>query len=142
MKHMFSEVPQVGVPRSTFERSHGYKTTLDCGFLVPVLLDEVLPGDTYQVNMAAFARLATPIYPIMDNMRMESFFFFVPTRLVWDNWQKFCGERTTPNASIDYLVPQYSKTNQPNESLWDYFGLPTNVNAAISVSALPFRYIS
>lgn len=82
MRHQFSEVPRVTIERSSFDRSHGLKTTFDGGYLVPIFLDEALPGDTYNVNMAGFARLATPIYPIMDNMRMETFFFAVPYRLL------------------------------------------------------------
>ena len=75
MSHSFSAVPNVEIPRSSFDRSHGFKATFDAGYLVPVLVDEALPGDTFNVNMAAFARLATPIVPIMDNMRLTSFFF-------------------------------------------------------------------
>ena len=80
MKHSFSDVPTVDVPRSSFNRSHGHKTTFDADYLIPVLVDEVLPGDTFNVNMSFFARLATPLWPIMDNAYLESFFFFVPTR--------------------------------------------------------------
>ena len=105
MRHLFSEVPKVEIPRSSFDRSHGVKTTFDAGYLVPILVDEALPGDTFNVNVTGFARIATPIYPIMDNMRMETFFFAVPMRLVWDNWQKFCGERVNPDDNIDYIVP-------------------------------------
>ena len=101
MRHVFSEVPKVEIPRSSFDRSHGVKTTFDAGYLVPILVDEALPGDTFNVNVTGFARIATPVYPIMDNMRMETFFFAVPMRLVWDNWQKFCGERVNPNDISD-----------------------------------------
>lgn len=96
MKHTFSEVPRAEIPRSTFDRSHGHKTTFDAGYLVPVYVDEALPGDTFKVNMTGFARLATPIFPIMDNMFMDTHFFAVPIRLVWDNWAKFNGEQTGP----------------------------------------------
>lgn len=96
MTHRFSEVPRAQIPRSVFDRSHGFKATFDAGYLIPVLVDEALPGDTFNVRMTAFARLATPIFPIMDNMRMETFFFAVPYRLVWDNWQKFNGEQANP----------------------------------------------
>jgi len=139
MKHMFSEVPKIAIPRSRFDRSHGHKTTFDAGFLVPILVDEALPGDTYSVNVHAFARLATPLFPIMDNMRMETFFFAVPNRLVWDNWQKFCGERKSPNDSIDFLIPTVTVTNADNETIYDYFGLPTKLTRPYEVSALPFR---
>ena len=86
MEHRFSEVPKAEIPRSSFNRSHGVKTTFNAGFLVPIFLDEALPGDTFNLRMTAFSRFATPIFPIMDNMFMESFFFAVPYRLVWDNW--------------------------------------------------------
>ena len=76
--HTFAMSPQAHIPRAQFNRSHGYKTTFNEGQLIPVFLDEVLPGDTFSLNMTAFARLATPIYPIMDNLYMESFFLFCP----------------------------------------------------------------
>lgn len=141
MKHRFSEVPTVAIPRSTFDRSHGFKTTFDAGYLVPCFLDEALPGDTFQLNLTGFARLATPIYPIMDNMRMETFFFAVPYRLIWENWQRFCGERDPdPDSSIDFTIPVIDDLQNPdNMTLWDYFGLPTKVNAIYEFSALPAR---
>ena len=103
--HQFAEVPHLNIPRSTFDRSHGYKTTFESGMLVPILVDEALPGDTFSTKMTAFARLSTPIAPIMDNMYMDTHFFSVPVRLVWDNWQQFMGETepsdpvTTPPAA-------------------------------------------
>ena len=140
MRHQFSEVPRVEIPRSTFDRSHGVKTTFDAGYLVPILIDEALPGDTFNVNLTGFARLATPVYPIIDNMRMETFFFAVPMRLVWENWQKFCGERVNPTDDNDYTIPIIDDAqNIQNETLYDYFGLPTGINAIYEFSALPFR---
>ena len=130
MSHTFSQVPKAEIPRSTFDRSHGYKTTFDAGYLVPVLVDEALPGDTFNVNLTAFARLATPIFPIMHNMKMDTFFFSVPIRLVWDNWQKFNGEQRNPGDSTDYTVPQMVSTAGTGylaNSLHDYFGLPTEI---------------
>lgn len=138
-QHLFSQIPSTQIPRSVFDRSHGYKTTFDSGFLVPFYVDEVLPGDSFKLTATLFARLATPIVPFMDNLYLETFFFFVPNRLVWDNWQKFNGEQKNPNDSTDFLVPTVSGTNVQNQTLWDYFGLPTNVNAALKVNALPFR---
>ena len=91
MQHDFSRVPSVEIPRSSFDRSHGVKTTLDGGLLIPILVDEALPGDTFNAKMTAFGRLSTPIHPIMDNLFLDTFFFFVPNRLVWDNWEKFNG---------------------------------------------------
>jgi hypothetical protein len=140
MNHNFSHAPSVDIPRSTFNRSHGVKTTFDAGYLVPIYVDEVLPGDTFNIDLTGFARLSTPIYPIMDNMFMETFFFAVPHRLVWDNWQKFCGEQTDPGDSIAYTVPIINNINNAaNESLADYFGIPTQVGANLEVNALAFR---
>ena len=139
--HTFSRSPQANIPRSTFDRSHGCKTTFNEGYLVPVYVDEALPGDTFNLNMTAFARLATPLFPLMDNLFMESFFFAVPYRLVWDNWQKFNGEQTNPGDSTDFLIPQVvapAVGGWPEGSLADYFGLPTKINS-LSQSSLFFR---
>ncbi len=130
MKHQFSEIPKAEIPRSSFNRSHGYKTTFDAGLLVPVFVDEALPGDTFNLKMTAFSRLATPLHPFMDNMYMNSFFFAVPIRLIWDNWQKFNGEQTNPADSTDFLVPTMTApagTGHLALSLSDYFGIPTEV---------------
>lgn len=129
-QHTFATAPQANIPRSKFDRSHGVKTTFDAGYLVPVLVDEALPGDTITLKMQAFARLGTPIFPIMDNMYLESFFFAVPYRLVWNNWQKFNGEQEDPGDSTDYLVPQMTSTagtGYEAQSLHDYFGIPIGV---------------
>jgi hypothetical protein len=128
MNHNFSQVPKAEIPRSSFNRSHGLKTTFDAGYLVPVFVDEALPGDTFNLNMAGFGRLATPLHPVMDNMHMETFFFAVPIRLLWDNWEKFNGEQTNPGDSTDYLVPVATtpaSTGYANGSLYDYMGIPT-----------------
>lgn len=138
-QHLFSQIPSTQIPRSVFDRSHGYKTTFNSGFLVPFYVDEVLPGDSFKLTATLFARLATPIVPFMDNLYLETFFFFVPNRLVWDNWQKFNGEQKNPSDSTDFLIPTVSGTNVQNQTLWDYFGLPTNVSKALKVNALPFR---
>lgn len=138
-QHLFSQIPSTQIPRSVFDRSHGYKTTFNSGYLVPFYVDEVLPGDSFKLTATLFARLATPIVPFMDNLYLETFFFFVPNRLVWDNWPKFNGEQKNPSDSTDFLIPTVSGINVQNQTLWDYFGLPTNVNAALKVNALPFR---
>lgn len=138
-QHLFSQIPSTQIPRSVFDRSHGYKTTFNSGYLVPFYVDEVLPGDSFKLTATLFARLATPIVPFMDNLYLETFFFFVPNRLVWDNWQKFNGEQKNPSDPTDFLIPTVSGTNVENQTLWDYFGLPTNVNNALKVNALPFR---
>lgn len=136
----FSQVPRANIPRSSFDRSHGYKTTFDAGYLIPVFCDEVLPGDTMSLRMTAFARLATPIFPIMDNMRLSSFFFFVPDRLVWSNFEKFNGAQDDPGDSTDFTLPvQTTPVGGYTEgSLGDYFGIPTGVDS-LDVCALPFR---
>lgn len=141
MKHRFSDVPDVQIPRSTFDRSHGYKTTFDAGYLIPFFVDEALPGDTFKVNCTGFARLSTPKYPIMDNMFLETFYFAVPMRLVWDNWKYFCGELTDPgDLGTDYTIPIIDDVNNAaNQSIYDYFGIPTQVAANLEISALPLR---
>jgi len=141
--HNFSMVPSADIPRSTFDRSHGHKTTFDAGYLVPIFVDEALPGDTFNLNMTGFARLATPIFPIMDNMTMDTQFFAVPVRLLWDNWEKFNGAQDNPGDSTDFLVPQIvapAGGYQAN-SLEDYMGLPVGV-AGLSHSALWHRALN
>jgi len=136
-----SQVPRADINRSTFNRSHGLKTTFDCDKLVPILVDEVLPGDTHKLNTNIFARLATPINPIMDNMYLDTFYFFVPMRLVWDNYAKFFGEQKNPGDSTDYVIPMRNPSATSGDvqsgSLGDYFGLP--IKKAISYNNLPMR---
>lgn len=139
-QHTFSKAPQASIPRSVFNRSHGVKTTFDEGFLVPVLVDEMLPGDTFSLRMNAFARMATPLFPIMDNLYLESFFFSVPYRLLWDNWEKFNGYQADPGDSIDFVIPTISMPSNGASagSLSDYFGIPTSV-PSLKVDSLPYR---
>jgi hypothetical protein len=142
--HRFSDAPAMYMKRTKFDRSHVYKTTFNSGKLIPVFVDEVLPGDTTRMSVNYFARLATPIKPIMDNIYLDWFFFFVPNRLVWEHWQNFCFEQEDPDDSTDYVIPTVSATgNSENSyigSLWDYFGLPVNTSGNLSgISALPFR---
>jgi hypothetical protein len=140
-----SQVPKADINRSSFNRSHGLKTTFDVDKLVPILVDEVLPGDTHKLNTNIFARLATPINPIMDNMYLDTFYFFVPMRLVWDNYAKFFGEQTNPGDSTDYVIPKITSLSSGATtpgSLTDYFGVPINrsYNAGTQqVNALPYR---
>lgn len=139
MQHQFSQVPDVKTQRSSFDRSHGYKTTFDAGKLIPIFVDEALPGDTFNLNMTGFARMATPIHPLFDNMYMDTHFFSVPYRLVWDNWKKFNGEQDNPGDSTDYLVPSRTAAiSITSGSIGDYFGLPTGA-AIDGFSVLPFR---
>ena len=143
MSHNFSEVPRAEIPRSSFDRSHGYKTTFDAGDLIPIFLDEALPGDTFNLRMNGFARLATPLHPFMDNVYLNTFFFAVPIRLIWDNWHKFNGAQDTPGDSTDYTIPQMDSdaTGYAVGSLYDYLGLPVQ-QAQYSHSALPTRAYS
>lgn len=156
----FSQIPNSPIQRSVFDRSHDYKTTMDAGYLIPFFVDEVLPGDTFKLRVNAFVRMNTLVAPFMDNVFMDTFFFFVPTRLVWDNWQRFCGEQKNPGESTDFLIPSLYSWKAPttqqfsfqNGSIFDYMGLPTCVNFvgpgpaggaqpthATYINALPFR---
>lgn len=139
----FSQIPNSPIQRSVFDRSHDYKTTMNAGYLIPFFVDEVLPGDTFKLRVNAFVRMNTLVAPFMDNVFMDTFFFFVPSRLVWDNWQRFCGEQKNPGDSTDFLIPSLSGTNTfANGSIFDYMGLPTGVAldpANTPINALPFR---
>ncbi len=135
----FSQVPNVTIGRSKFNRSHVLKTTFDEGKLIPIFCDEVLPGDSFKLKVTTFTRMATPIFPVMDNLYLETFFFFVPMRLIWDNFQKFMGEQENPGDSTDYLIPTYTASTGPVVgSLSDYFGIPTGINN-INFNILPHR---
>jgi len=143
--HSFAMVPKADIPRSKFSMEKTLKTTFDSGYLVPIFCEEVLPGDTFNVNVTMFGRLATPIFPVMDNLHLDSFFFFVPNRLVWNNWVKFMGEQDNPADSISYSIPQQVSPTGGYAvgSLQDYFGLPTagqvGNSSTVSHSALPIR---
>ncbi|WNK14204.1 MAG: major capsid protein [Microvirus sp.] len=125
--HQFAMVPKAEIPRSQFNRQFTHKTTFDSGYLVPIYVDEVLPGDTFNVHATFFARLATPLFPVMDNLHLDSFFFFVPNRLLWSNWQKFMGQQDNPGDSISFVTPQQvcPAGGYAVGSLQDYMGLPT-----------------
>jgi len=125
--HQFAMIPRAEIPRSSFNIETAHKTTFDAGYLVPIYVDEVLPGDTFNLRMTAFTRLATPLYPTMDNLHFDSFFFFVPNRLIWSNWQKFMGQQENPGDSISYVVPTTSTpaSGYAVGSIFDYMGLPT-----------------
>lgn len=143
-QHSFAQVPRVEIPRSAFKRDSTYKTTFNAGYLVPIYVDEVLPGDTFNVHLTQFARLQSPLkYPLMDNLFMDTHFFFVPNRLLWEHWQNCMGERPANHDyenDTDYLCPT---TSAPSggwsvNSIADYFGLPIGVDN-LTVNALPFR---
>lgn len=143
--HSFAMVPRAEIPRSTFKIQTTHKTTFDSGLLIPIYLEEILPGDSYRVKMTAFARLATPIFPIMDNMWLDTFFFFVPNRLVWTNWVRFMGEQTSPGDSISFTIPNIVSPvgGFTVGSVYDYFGCPTvgqvGGGLSVSINALPLR---
>ena len=147
MEHSFSEVPRANIPRSTFNRSHGHKTTFDADYLIPILVDDIVPGDTFNVKCNFFARLATPQFPIMDNMFLETFFFFVPYRLVWSNFERFHGARDPdPDTTIDLTVPICSggetdlTGTTADDLLRDYMGFPHITEFDLStISNLPMR---
>lgn len=126
----FAQIPSAEIQRSAFDRSHGVKTTFDAGLLVPIFVDEVLPGDTVTLGANYFARLATPLFPIMDNFYLDTFFFEVPLRLVWDNFKKFMGEQTDPGDSTDFVIPTMTSppsTGYAENSIYDYLGIPPGV---------------
>lgn len=138
-QHLFSQIPSTDIQRSVFDRSHTHKTTFDAGLLVPFYLDEVLPGDSFKISATTFARLNTPIVPFMDNLYLDTFFFYVPTRLLWSHWKNFNGEQKNPGDSVDFVIPTFKKgTIFESDSLGDHFGLPTGV-ALDNVNCLPFR---
>lgn len=143
--HQFAMIPRADIPRSAFKRQSTLKTTFNSANLVPVFVDEVLPGDTFNLEMTSFCRMATPIYPIMDNIHLETFFFFVPNRLVWTNFVKMMGQQDNPADSISYITPQQvcPAGGYAVNSLQDYFGLPTvgqvGGGNTVSHNALPLR---
>lgn len=137
--HNFSKIPATNIQRSVFDRSHTHKSTFNAGYLVPFYLDEVLPGDSFKISATTFARLNTPIVPFMDNLYLDTFFFYVPTRLLWSHWKNFNGEQKNPGDSTDFVVPTFKAgTTFEVDSLGDHFGLPTGV-ALNGINSLPFR---
>lgn len=136
----FATVPKAEIQRSSFDRSHTWKGTFNAGKLIPFYFDEVLPGDTFNLSASLLCRLATPIVPFMDNLYIDTFFFFVPNRLVWNNFQKFMGEREDPDDSIDFLIPSYLLGTVEVDSVLDYFGIPIGDFSGITgISSLPLR---
>jgi hypothetical protein len=146
MAHSFAVVPEANIPRSRFDRSHGWKTTFNETDLVPIFIDEVLPGDTFTLSTTLFGRLATPIFPVMDNMYLDVFYFFCPSRLVWTHFVNFFGEQANPADTTSFLVPTVavpigSWSTAPINKLADYFGIPVGsaLTAALLCNSLPFR---
>lgn len=126
MSHTFSKVPSVDIPRSVFNRSAGYKTTLQSDYLVPFYFDEVMPGDSFKVDTTCLLRFNDLLRPFMDTLFIDTFYFFVPYRLVWENWVRMCGEQTNPGDSTDYMVPQLvvKAEDRMPMTIFDYFGVP------------------
>lgn len=139
-QHVFSQIPRMEIPRSSFNRSHSVKTTFDAGKLIPFYCDEVYPGDTFNARANLFVRMATPVVPAMDNAYLDTFYFFVPFRLLWKHWREFNGENLLAGyQSTEYSVPMVSATNAQVGTLWDYFGFPTGVPKKLEVNCWPFR---
>lgn len=139
----FSEAPaSVDVSRSRFQRNQNIKTSFNAGELIPFYLDEVLPGDTVSIDTAKVVRMSTLIAPIMDNIYLDTYFFFVPNRLVWDHWKQFMGENTESAwiPQVDYTIPQVTAPTGGWSvgTIADYMGIPTGVSG-LSVDAMPFR---
>ena len=139
----FSLLPRVDISRSRFDRSASVKTTFNTGDIVPFFLEEVLPGDTFNVKTSKVVRMQTLLTPLMDNLYLDTYYFFVPNRLVWQHWKEFCGENTESAwiPETEYAMPQITSpasTGWEVGTIADYFGIPTGV-ANLSVSALPFR---
>lgn len=140
-QHSFASIPNVNMARSKFDRSFAVKDTFDFDYLVPIFADEILPGDTVNLNVKSFARLATQVVPLMDNMYMDYYFFFVPNRLVWENWERFNGAQDDPGDSTDFLVPEITSGAYAVGSIMDHFGIPTGVapGSYSHICAFPFR---
>lgn len=141
-QHQFSQIPAVHIGRSSFDRSFTIKDTFDFDYLIPIFVDEVLPGDTMNVTLASFARLATQVVPVMDNMYMDYFFFFVPNRLTYEKWEKMNGQQDNPADSTSYILPTmpFTAGNPDVDTIFDKFGLPTDVtNAWTLKNTLPLR---
>jgi len=141
--HSFHRGESPTKPRSRFKQPSKYTTTFDAGDLIPYYLKEVLPGDTISLSSTMIARLTTPLYPFMDNVHIDTQYFFVPSRLVWENWERFHGAQDNPTDSTDYLIPKVTcpPGGWPENSIADYFGIPTKVDGA-DVNALPFRALN
>lgn len=137
MNHSFGQVPEAEIQRSTFNRSRGHKTTFDAGELIPVYVDEILPGDTVNIRPSAFIRMSTPIYPLMDNLFADLHWFFVPYRQVWSNFRKFCGEQVDPGDSIDYSFPKLLYASGVDAGgVYDYMGVPPGIKCLINTMPL------
>lgn len=141
MKHDFSRTPQAVIPRSSFDRSHGYKTTFNAGYLIPFFVDEVIPGDTHHLRSTVFLRFATLLFPLMDNIHVDIQYFFVPMRILQDNFEKLMGYQKNPGDSTSYLFPTVTSTNTTDfgeGTIYDYFGIATK-KSGVAVNSMPLR---
>lgn len=139
----FARVPSIDIQRSKFDLSHGYKTTLDGGYLVPVLTQELLPGDSWSCDCKQLCRMTTPIVPFMDNLRISYFFFAIPKRLLWDNFEDFITGSTRGKLGtthVAYPTVSVTRANWTAGSVYDYMGIPQPAeNGTLKVNALPLR---
>lgn len=138
----YSQVPHAKIPRASFDRSFSLLTTINEGDLVPIYVDEVLPADTFRIDLNGIVRMATPLYPVMDNCYIDYYFFFVPSRLLWDHFQNLMGQNDSTfwAETVEYSTPQLTAPTGGwnNGTIADYFGIPTQV-PNLSVNAMPFR---
>ena len=140
----FSELPSIDIQRSMFDRSSSHKTSFNVGELIPFYVDEVLPGDTFNVTTSCVVRLQTPLTPVMDNMYLDTYYFFVPNRIVWSHWKEFMGENRDSAwlPSTTYIIPRI----QPPSGGWnvgtiaDYFGIPTGVGTSAGYKEFPLAF--
>lgn len=141
--NQFTNVTADRKPRSLFKRDFTLRTTFNQNYLIPLMVDEILPGDDISLRMHSLIRLSTPVKPIMDNLYLDTFGFFVPNRLVWDNWEKFQGQQSSPGDSVAYTIPKLNPATAPinttgfqPQTIYDYFGLPTLVTNLDNINAL------
>ena len=140
--HFAVNPTRIDMSRSRFDRSSSYKTTFNVGQIIPFYVDEVLPGDTFSIDTSKVVRMQTLLTPVMDDIFLDTYYFFVPNRLTWNHWKQFMGENTESAwiPSVEYEIPQLTAP----EGGWnigtiaDYMGIPTGVSG-LSVNALPFR---
>jgi hypothetical protein len=141
MTHDFSKAPVVKHPRSQFDRSYGVKTTFNAGYLIPIHIDEVLPGDTHNLHSTILLRFATLLFPLMENVHVDLQYFFIPSRILWTNFEKLMGAQDNPGDSISYLCPTVTSTNTTDfgeGTIYDYMGIATKISG-VAVNSLPLR---
>lgn len=141
----FGMQPEIETQRSSFDLSFDHKTTFNTGDLVPIMVQEILPGDTFSLDTNFIVRMQTPIKPVMDNAYIDIYFFFVPNRLTWDKWEEFMGENKDgawDDDITEYNIPGIAVTStQPytKGTVADHMGLPINAPLGTDINCLPFR---